>query len=187
MRRIENIECNENSMVTTRIQPINSRGIIAMILLSALFILPVNGRAEARRYVLDFNDRYFENRRGEYTTLMLTRTLRVQYPWVDTRDLRLDNVILVAKSRIGRGHAQLRVGGNTSYYYRIAGQPQRFKGDHRKSFDRVRFYNPSRTSWGPWQMNLNGTFKVRKIILITENSRNHRNDYYSWHGARRGR
>jgi len=181
MRRIEKIDRNENGMVRKGTHLINSRVLTAMILLSALFILPVNGRAEVGKYVLDFNDRYFDNRRGEYTTLLLKRTLKEQYPWVDTRDLRLKNVILVAKSRIGRGHAQLRVGRNISDYYRIAGQPRRFKRDHRKSFDRVRLYNPSRTSWGPWQMNLSGTFKIRKIILVTEDTHYNKHDYYSWY------
>ena len=153
----------------------------ALVLLTALFLGPIQAHAQMNRYVLDFDDRYIGNRKGEGATLMLKRTLKDQYPWVNTRNLALRNVILVAKSKVGRGYAQLRVGRQQTNYVRVSGHPKRFKRDHRKSFDRVRLYNPSYTSWGPWQINLHGNFKVRKVILITERSRKYSRDYYSWY------
>ena len=153
----------------------------AIVLLTALFLGPIQAQAQMDRYVLDFDDQYIGNRKGKEATLLLKRTLKDQYPWVNTRNLTLRNVILVAKSKVGRGYAQLRVGKQQTDYVRVSGHPKRFKRDHRKSFDRIRLYNPSYTSWGPWQIKLHGNFKVRKVILITEQSRRYGRDYYSWY------
>jgi len=149
----------------------------ALILLAVLLLLPMTALAELERYVLDFGDRHIGGRRGQPATLMLKRALKQQYPWINTRNLTLRNVILVAKSRVGNGHAQLRVGRQVSDFYRIAGHPRGFKNNHPKTFDRVRLYSPTYNSRGPWQIHLSGNFKVRKIVLIAEN---HNRRYYSW-------
>lgn len=180
MRRIAKVDRSKNVTITRNRTKENSRVLSVLILVSVLFILPMSGLAGMERYVLDYNDRYFENRRGGETTLMLKRTLKQQYPWVNTRDLKLKNVTLVAKSKVGRGHVQLRVGRRASDFYRISGHPKSFRRDYRKSYDRIRLSNPSRDSRGPWQMNLNGNFNVRKIIIITEDHHHTKRDYYSW-------
>lgn len=180
MRRIAKVDQSKNITIQRNKNQKNGRVLSILILVSVLFILPISALAEMERYVLDFNDRYFENRRGGSTTLMLKRALQQQYPRVNTRDLILENVVLVAKSKVGNGHVQLRVGRRTSDFYRVSGHPKSFRRDHRKSFDRILLYNPSRDSRGPWQMNLNGNFNVRKIVLITKDSHHAKRDYYSW-------
>ncbi|NNK95923.1 MAG: hypothetical protein HKP41_16360 [Desulfobacterales bacterium] len=164
------LENNKNHLV-------KGRTLAVLIFLTALLLLPMTALAELERYVLDFGDRHIGGRRGQPATLMLKRALKQQYPWINTRNLTLRNVILVAKSRVGRGHAQLRVGRRVSDYYRVAGHPRAFKKNHRKTYDRVRLYSPTYNSRGPWQINLSGNFKVRKIVLIAEN---HNRRYYDW-------
>ena len=181
MRRIQKTDDSKSIMKTAHKNQKIGRVLSVLIFISVLLTLPLSAFAEMEKYVLDFDDHYFNSQKGEPTTLMLKRMLKQQHPWVNTRDLKLNNVILIAKSKIGRGHAQLRVGRQASRFFRVAGHPKSFKRDHRKSFDRVRLYNPSRTSRGPWQINLRGSFKVRKIVLITEDTHLHRGDYYSWY------
>ena len=152
---------------------------ILALLLSILFLSPASGFAKVFRYDLDFNDRYFGYNNQKTTTLRLKRALKRQYPWVDVQNLRLKSVILVAKSRVGRGHAQLRIGHQRGDYVRIGGHPRQFNKDHRKTFDRVRLDNPSRRSWGPWQVNLYGTFKVRRVVLFAEDPYRKGRDFYS--------
>lgn len=181
MRRTQKTDNSKSIMITAHKSQKIGRVLSILIFISVLLLLPLGAIAGMEKFVLDFDDRYFDSQKREPTTLMLKRMLKRQYPWVNTRDLKLNNVILVAKSKIGRGQAQLRVGRRASEFFRVAGHPKSFKRDHRKSFDRVRLYNPSRSSRGPWQINLRGNFKVRKIVLITEDTHLHRRDYYSWH------
>ena len=101
---------------------------------------------------------------------------------MNIRDLHLRKVVLVGKTKGGRGHAQLRVGSHTTDMYRVQGHPRDFHYDDRSTFDKVRFYNPSYGSRGPWQLFLRGKFKVRKVVLIVEKERRYRDDrgYHDW-------
>ena len=150
----------------------------------------VTAQAEARsrseRYVLDFQDMEVRGGSGHHNVLFLKQTLKEQYPWVDLRDLDLRSVELVAKSRVGKGGAQLRVGEKTSEIYRVDGVPWQFDDAKRYTFDRLRFENPVYDSRGPWQINLKGNFVVRKVILEVDD-RAHRRPYpryYGWYGHR---
>lgn len=177
MKRQEMTSHRQRVLKNNKYEIITGRTLAVLIFLTALFLLPMTALAELERYVLDFGDRHIGGRRGQPAILMLKRTLKQQYPWIDTRNLTLRNVILVAKSRVGNGHAQLRVGRRVSDFYRVAGHPKAFKKNHRKTYDRVRLYSPTYNSRGPWQINLSGNFKVRKIVLIAEN---HNRRYYNW-------
>lgn len=120
------------------------------------------------RYVINYGDRNFLGHGGEPSVLFLKRELLYQYPGLDVTNLRLREVVLVAKSKIGRGVAQLRVGPEISNFYQVAGRPRDFFSRNRYTFARVNINNPFRQSWGPWQLHLKGNFKVRKVILIVE-------------------
>jgi len=77
----------------------------------------------------------------------------------------------VAKSKQGRGGAGLRVGKRATDMQGVGGRPSSFHNNHRSSFDRVKFCNPSHGSRGPWQLGLRGNFIVRKVVLIVDNHR----------------
>jgi hypothetical protein len=159
--------------------------------LKALFVafvislaLPMAAMASRERYVIDFNDSHIRGYQGEAATIFLKKSLKAQYPWVRIADLELEKVVLMAKSKKGRGGAGLRVGNWTTDMYRVAGDPQRFHNSGKHTFDRVRFWNPSKNSKGPWQIELKGNFIVRKIVLVV-NDHNQRNYYGRWDRHRR--
>lgn len=150
-----------------------------MAIVMMAFLISGNAMAAREKYVLDYGDSNLRSHRGESATLFLKKTLKEQYPWVDSTDLELRRVVLVAKSRHGRGNAQLRVGNHLSEMYRVDGRSGRFRNDRRDSFDRIHISNPSRDSGGPWQIDLQGDFVVNKVVLeVDDQSRRHRNQ--SW-------
>jgi hypothetical protein len=181
MKKTANIDYRRSRSIEKRRTHKSHRTLSLLIAAAALLLLPIGSFAGTERYVLDFGDRHIKaQKQARPTMILLKQALNQQYPWVNTRNLRLKNVILVAKSKVGQGHAQLRVGNRITNFYRVAGFPKNFRRDHRRSFDRVRIDNPSRTSRGPWRINLVGNFKLRKIVLITEDTDERRRDYYSY-------
>jgi len=173
-------QCNDWSLMRKRNYKSVSR-LLGVVLI--LLLLPIQASAARERYVLDFNDSHIRGYRGEAATIYLKKSLRAQYPWVRIAELDLKKVILVAKSKRGHGGAELRVGGWTSDLYNVGGNPRSFHGSNRGSWDRVRFWNPSENSRGPWQINLQGNFKVRKVILVV-NEHKKRNYYGRYHRHR---
>ena len=131
-------------------------------------LLPMNVYAAKQRYVLDFGDSHLRAGRGEVTTLFLKKTLKLQYPWVDLRRVDLRKVVLIAKSKKGRGHAQLRIGNRWSPRYRVDGNPYSFRFFERYTFDRIHFRFPSANDHGVWQIDLKGNFIVRKVVLVVD-------------------
>ncbi len=129
MRRIQKTDDSKSIMKTAHKNQKIGRVLSVLIFISVLLTLPLSAFAEMEKYVLDFDDHYFNSQKGEPTTLMLKRMLKQQHPWVNTRDLKLNNVILIAKSKIGRGQAQLRVGRQASRFFRVAGHPKSFRRD----------------------------------------------------------
>lgn len=148
------------------------------IFLAAIFFLTIfspgmadRAWAAKDRFVLDYNDSHIRSHRGEPASLLLKKALRNQYPWVEVGDLELRRVVLIAKSRQGRGKAQLRVGHRMSDMYLVDdGSGRR---DRRDSFDRVVFRNPSFDSDGPWQIDMLGNFVVNKVVLEVDSRPHH--------------
>ena len=157
------------------------------ILCGALLILltlPISAMASQERYVIDFNDSHIRGHRGEKATIYLKKSLKAQYPWVRLSDLELEKVVLVAKSKKGRGGAELRVGKWSTDMYGVDGEPRQFHERGRYTFDKVRFWNPSKNSNGQWQLGLKGNLIVRKVVLIVRD--HHRREYYGrWDRPRR--
>ena len=183
MKTSEN-SVSENSLSETKsaVEKTTMSVFLAAALL-VIFLVPLNAMASRERFVLDFNDSHIRGHRGEPATLFLKRSLKQQYPHVKISNMDLCKVVLVAKSKKGKGGAKLRVGDRTTSMYRVDGHPGNFKNERRASFDRVKFYNPSNNSRGPWQVDLKGNFIVRKVVLEVEDhsrSRHHRGwRYYS--------
>lgn len=144
-----------------------------------LFCIPAWVMALQERFVLDFNDSHIRSHKGEGATIFLKKSLKEQYPWVQVSDLKLKKVVLVAKSKQGRGGADLRVGKRATDMYEVGGRPRSFHNNDRGSFDRVKFGNPSHSSKGRWQLGLRGNLIVRKVVLVVDNHRK-REHYSRW-------
>ncbi|MFW2366085.1 MAG: hypothetical protein ACN4GW_06690 [Desulforhopalus sp.] len=138
---------------------------------------PLLGHAARERYVLEFDDVHIQGYRGEPAILFLKKAFRQQYPSVELTDTDLRKVVLVAKSKKGHGEVQLRVGQWITESSAVAGRPIDFRDRRKITFDRVRFHNPSSSSQGPWQLQLQGNFIVRKIVVDLDNHR-WRRPYY---------
>ena len=151
--------------------------LVYCVILFFLFALPLNVMAAKDRFVLNFEDCYMNGTKGEPATLYLKKALRQQYPGIDVTDFRLLKVVLLAKTKKGKGVVQLRVGPEVSDSYRVGGHPRGFRHNKRDSFDRVSIENPYNNSRGPWQLNLQGKFKVRKVVLVVKERKRH---HYGW-------
>lgn len=146
--------------------------LLAVVLVN--IVAPFNAMAANQRFVLDFEDSRIRGYRGEAATIYLKKSFKNQYPWVDVSDKELRRVVLVAKSKRGRGGALLRVGDRMTDMYKIEGRARDFNDYRRYTFDRVHFSNPSPGSRGPWQMDLRGNFVVRKVVLEMDDRPRHR-------------
>ncbi|MEM7645706.1 MAG: hypothetical protein AAF203_02240 [Pseudomonadota bacterium] len=83
--------------------------------------------------------------------------------------LNLRRVILVAKTRRGRGTAELFL-GNDSFGTRVVDQAQNgygFQSTNPQSYDRVR-WNARGHRQGPWQLDLDGRFKVKALVVVVD-------------------
>lgn len=143
---------------------------VFMLLLLAL-MNPLLGHAARQRYVLEFDDVHIQGYRGEPATIFLKKAFRQQYPSLELTDMGLRKIVLVAKSKKGHGEAQLRVGEYLSESSAVAGRPIDFRDRRKITFDRVRLINPSSSSYGPWQLQLQGNFIVRKVVVELDNYR----------------
>ncbi len=121
-----------------------------------------------QKFVLRFTNSTFRGHGPKPTILFLKKELRRQYPGIDVSSLRLREVVLVAKTKFGHGSAELRVGPQFSGPYTVAGRPDFFQSQRKHTFDKVRFQNPYLQSWGPWQLNLQGIFSVKKVVLLVD-------------------
>lgn len=113
------------------------------------------------RFVLELNDQEF---RGN-NVLRLKELLRDQHG-LNVRQYSLAGVRLVAKTRHGQGTAALRVGNWVSQERQVYGHPSEFDRPGENTFDKVDFSNDSYDSEGPWQMQLQGNFKVRRVVVL---------------------
>jgi len=137
-----------------------------------VFLAPFNAVASSERYVLNFNDSQIRGHAGQPSTLLLKKSLKQQYPSANVSNMELRRVVLVAKSKMGRGGAQLRVANRATPTQKVDGHPRSFQKKQPRSFDRIGFRNPSNNSRGPWQVNLKGNLIVRKVVLeVQDHSR----------------
>jgi len=148
-----------------------------------IFLVPINAMASRDRYVVDFDDSNIRGHKGQAATIFLKKSFKDQYPWVDLSNVDIRKVVLVAKSKKGRGGAQLRVGNRVTDMYQVAGSPHSFRDDRRYTFDRIHFRNPSGNSRGPWQIDLIGNLIVRKVVLEVDD-RTWRRPHKRWNHRR---
>lgn len=167
------------SEVKSLVEKTKTSGLLMAVLLMVLLV-PLNGMASSQRYVLEFNDSQIRGHKGETATLFLKKSLKHQYPGAEISNMELRRVVLVAKSKMGWGGAQLQVGKRTTPMHQVEGHPKYFHKNKPKTFDRVSFRNPSNDSRGPWQVDLKGHFIVRKVILEVEDHSWSRRHHAGW-------
>ena len=117
--------------------------------------------AVQQQLLLELNERS----RG-LSTIALKQEIKARYPHLDIQNLKLDGVMLMAKSKHGKGEATLIVGQVASYPVHIGGRTADFHIDSMKSFTRVQISSPSLSSQGAWQIETKGNVKVKAIIAL---------------------
>ena len=120
---------------------------------------------------LEFEEQHL---RGN-NTLYLKRALKQQYPGLNLQDFNLHKAMLIAKTKHGHGSAALRVGHDYTGDRRIGGMRSEFhesyEGYSSQTFLAPRSYRDhksyrSHKQKGPWQIKLNGNFKVSQVTLV---------------------
>lgn len=120
--------------------------------------------ASNRRIQLDFGDQHLQGQ----NTLFLKQVAKQQYPHLNLRNSDLIRVRLVAKTKAGRGTAVLDIGGQQSNAYTVDGNPYDFFNPDITTFDKVVMANPNWDSLGKWQIQLQGNFIIRKVVLVID-------------------
>lgn len=113
-------------------------------------------------YEIELRDEEYQGR-GEI--IYLKKELLTKYPRLDLKNMNLQSVCLVAKSKFGRGTAELMVGQSSQDRKNIDGTPQGFDNVRERTFDEVMLNNYSRFDDVPWQIHLMGNVKIRKIVV----------------------
>jgi len=98
------------------------------------------------------------------STLFLKREL--QALGHNVRGKKLKKVVLVSKSKRGRGQAELMVGQSSMGSKNVAGSQGGlgFQNDRPASYNRVKWNLNGRTP-GAWQIHMNGRIKVKAVIV----------------------
>ncbi|MDZ4660661.1 MAG: hypothetical protein SGJ18_03485 [Pseudomonadota bacterium] len=135
-------------------------------ILTVLIVLAVGQVSQAQfgrtqQLTLDFYDYEI----GGQEALRLKEEIQRQYPRINLQYAELLSVQLVAKSRMGRAHASLRVGGAQSGDYTISGNPHDWFDGSEYTFDTTYFNNDRGASQGPWQIIITGNVKIRRVHL----------------------
>ncbi len=117
-----------------------------------------------KKLVLQYDGQHL---RGQ-NTLFLKRKIKQQYPMMKLFKKQLLKVKLVAKTKLGRGTATLKVGQGFSNSQIVDGTPRLFFRNGPRTYDRVFFQNPNAfdQSKGVWQIKLRGNFKIGKVVVF---------------------
>lgn len=94
--------------------------------------------------------------------------LKQQYPHLNIQNLKVLQVNLMAKSRMGRGEASLITGYNSTYPVNVPGNPRMFDMHSPRTFAHISLYNSSLDSRGKVQVELRGNIKVRVIDVVIQ-------------------
>lgn len=144
-----------------------------------LCLAPALASAKSERYVLHYGDSTFSSSNHKPVTLFLKRELKHQHPGIDLSRYRLEKVVIMAKSRKGRGSAQLLVNERYGPRVRISGSPKAFHNSDRFNYEKKTLFSPSGPGRGPWQLKLKGNVKLRKVVLVVDKEkRRKKNDGY---------
>src|SRR4051812_44048085 len=97
------------------------------------------GTAQARvaTYSLNFGDQIYDER---VAPVLLKRVLQQQYPWLDSRGLRLLSIDVVAKSR-GQGQVNLYMDRYVVDRQFVPGDPRYFESNDPRTYYTIRLNN----------------------------------------------
>ncbi len=137
-----------------------------MLTLVLLSLVGISFSAEAsRRLVINMGDAHYKGNKDKI--IYLKQELRNAYPRLDLRNMDLERVSFVAKSKHGRGTAELHVGYSVQDVKNIDGSPRSFYSSRPRSFDRINMSNYG-NSQGNWQIHMFGNIKVRKVVVFAK-------------------
>jgi len=128
---------------------------------------PRRGFERGQKKVINYDGEQFRGR----NTLYLKRALKEQFPGINLRNKKLQAVVVMAKSRMGRGEATLTVGQQDSYPQTVPGSPNTFRDYAGYTYSRIKFRNTG-GSRGVWQVQLRGNIKVKNVIVKFKGSNN---------------
>ncbi len=100
----------------------------------------------------------------------LKRELRMQGHFI-SEDAQLDQVIVVGKSRVGRGIAALQIGWNEVDSVRLGNPYNDFFSNQSYTFDRQvlrNFGNQQSQSWDNWTITLRGNIKILELDVVVK-------------------
>ncbi len=142
--------------------------VVALAFTSLIDARPILNLNNNMRLVLQYQDQQFTGR----SVLNLRRKLRQQFPGIRLRNLTVQRVRLLAKSRRGQGTAKLIIGGFESRNKTIDGNRRGFFNSSRSTFDSVRFRLPNSfmPSGRPWRIKLRGNIIVRRVVMQLKTS-----------------
>jgi hypothetical protein len=139
-----------------------------LLSLTLLCFPSLSAARQSEQLSLHFQDINVQSRGSEAATLLLKKELKNSYPDLDISTLELKKVIVVAKSKKGRGTVQLRIGREVSAEHIISGVPHAFQDPSNHTFGQISIRNTSDMNSGPWQLQFSGNIILRKIILFIE-------------------
>ena len=109
-------------------------------------------------------DMYGQHLKG-LSTIFLKKELKNEFPGIDINQKKIKSIVLLVKTKQGAGRVSLRVGDSVTMSETVHGNPYDFQSSRSYTYDKVELHNPSYSSRGPWQVNLNGNFKIEKIVV----------------------
>lgn len=145
-----------------------SRLTVLLMLFISCSLFPRALYANQERLVLKYHDSHFQGGRGNPARVNVKEALRSQFPGLRVKKLSLKKVIVMAKSRHGRGTVSLGVGQQQTRSYQVGGTPHGFNNGGKQSFDKIMIANPSGGSHGQWNLFLHGNLVVRKVVVVAE-------------------
>lgn len=133
-------------------------------LIASVALLMSSSAMASKFYVLNYNNVKMISSQGQ-DTLKLKQKLKATYPGIQLQKMELMSVMMVGKTKHGQGWAELRVGQSYSPNQTVKGKPFKFQSGADKSYDRILFENPKTNSQGPWQIKLQGQFRVKHVVV----------------------
>jgi hypothetical protein len=107
---------------------------------------------------------YGQQYRG-FNVLKIKQLIKQQNPRMNLQQMKIQSITLMAKSKQGRGEATMIIGQSAGYPEVVGGQPRAFNSQAPRSYKSVLLQNPSYSSQGKWQVELQGNIKVKTIIV----------------------
>jgi hypothetical protein len=97
--------------------------------------------------------------------LGLKRLVKQMYPHLDLQSTHIESVVVMAKSKMGRGQISLVARDTSSYPQTVPGDSYSFHDNSPYSFYRINLQNPQYYAGGKLQLHTRGNIKIDRIIV----------------------